>query len=443
MRPFAGGGRFGTGLRANVATGTAVLFCGSLLALLSSVNTKLAVIAGIGILAIGLYAIAPIVVVASAIPATLLVARLGTASSNLSISDFVLFAATFGALPFLHLRNSPTMKRLLVLLVVYQAALLLTVVDNPYRADAIEWFHEMFLVGGSLIVGWVVARQGYAKAALSIFLAGATVIALWACAAAPLDHFQAVTLPLGMQKNFIGVMLMFAVFVAFLNPDWIGWQGKWHRLAMYVCVLGIFAAQSRQAMIGCALGIVVASLRTRRTSDMANRSKLLVAAIIPFLVVAYITISREFASGNQFNSVHQRQAWYDLSLKVWHTSPWLGVGLRWWYTSRFPFSFQPPNGEMEMISSAGIIGLAAFLLLFGRSLMILWKVPARFGTLAFTAVLMRFVEGQLDIFWVTATSAIPFLLTGIALGAMARYDSGEEGEPDTPTLRTAPVGWST
>ena len=383
------------------------------------------------------------VVIAFAVPATLLVVRVGAGSSNLSISDLVLAVATIAALPFLRLRESPTIKRLLLLLVVYQGAILLTVVDNPYRADVIEWFHELFLVGGSLIVGWVVAKQGHTKAALSVFLGGATVIALWACAATVQHHFQPVGLPLGMQKNFIGVMLMFAVLVAFLNPDWIGWKSRWHKVAMYLCVLGILAAQSRQAMIGCGLGVGVAAVRTRRLDEFSRRSKFVLVAMVPLLIIAYITIARQFASSNRFNSVYQRQAWFVEAVHVWRTSPWLGVGLRWWYTARFPFSFQPPNGELEMLSSAGIVGLAAFLLLFGRSLMVLWRIPLRFGTLGFTALLMRFVEGQFDIFWVTATSAIPWILVGLSLGALSRWEGGEDGQREELSPRITRPHWVT
>ena len=429
------------GLGKNVVTALVILACSALAVLLTSVDTKYGLLVGLGVLAIGLYAIAPMAVIAFAVPATLLVARVGTGTSNLSISDFVLFVATFAALPFFHPKESPVMKRLLVFLVVYQAALLLTVVDNPYHADVIEWFHELFLVGGSLIVGWVVARQGATKAALSVFLSGSTIIALWTCEASVKHHFQAVDLPLGMQKNFIGVMLMFAVLVAFLNPDWVGWEGKWHRSAMYICVLGIIAAQSRQAMIGCALGVVVAAIRTRRLSQLKRRSRMLLLATIPLVVIAYVTISREFASSNRFNSVHQREAWYQQALQVWHTSPWLGVGLRWWYTARFPFSFQPPNGELEMLSSAGIVGLAAFLFLFGRSLAVLWTLPIRFGTLAFTALLMRFVEGQFDIFWVSATSAIPWIMVGLSLGALARWNSEADADRVESSGRLTRATW--
>ena len=95
-----------------------------------------------------------------------------------------------------------------------------------------------------------------------------------------------------------------------------------------------------------------------------------------------------------------------------------------------------------MLSSAGIVGLVAILMLFGRSLILLWNVPVRFGTLAFTAVLMRFAEGQLDIFWVTATPAIPWILAGISLGALDRSESMEDGEPALPSTRLSRAGSS-
>ena len=34
--------------------------------------------------------------------------------------------------------------------------------------------------------------------------------------------------------------------------------------------------------------------------------------------------------------------------------PVFGAGLRWWYTDRFPVRFQPPNAEIEVLTSAGV-----------------------------------------------------------------------------------------
>lgn len=93
-----------------------------------------------------------------------------------------------------------------------------------------------------------------------------------------------------------------------------------------------------------------------------------------------------------------------------------GVGLRWYYTPRFPVTFQPPNADIEMLTSVGLVALAAFLILTVGILVVLWKVPQPWGTLAFAALLTRFVQGQLDIFWLGAQGTIPWLIAGTALG---------------------------
>ena len=111
---------------------------------------------------------------------------------------------------------------------------------------------------------------------------------------------------------------------------------------------------------------------------------------------------------------------------VWSQQPWVGAGLRWWYTDRFPFAFQPPNAEMEVLSSTGVIGLAAFLVLMLGALVVLWKMDPVYGTAAFAVLGSRFVQGQLDLFWVAAQTSIPFVIVGICLGAEALHAS----EPD-------------
>lgn len=50
-----------------------------------------------------------------------------------------------------------------------------------------------------------------------------------------------------------------------------------------------------------------------------------------------------------------------------------------------------------MLTSVGLVALAAFLILTVGILVVLWKVPQPWGTLAFAALLTRFVQGQLDI----------------------------------------------
>jgi hypothetical protein len=350
------------------------------------------------------------------IPCTLLVLRAG-GGSGLSVSDLVLFLGTLCALTVFPLREAPEVRKLLSILAFYEATTLLTVIDNPYRADIIEWVHEAFLVGGSLIVGWVIGRSGKAKPAITTFVILSVALALWAGGETLTTHLKAANLPLGLQKNFIGDMLSFTALLLYARPAWLGWRGRiWHRVALILCLLGILAAQSKQAIISLVVGVVFMYFRNR---GLARRSKAIFIALVPMAIIAYSIVSDEISSHNKFNSVYTRLSVYTANLKVWDLSPLVGVGLRWWYQARFVGSIQPPNAEMEMLTSAGIVGLIGFFVLFAGSVSVLRKVPRHLGTLALAVVVMRFVQGQLDIFWVAAQGSLPWMLAGVILGVAA------------------------
>lgn len=370
-----------------------------------------------------------------AIPCTLVILRAGS-GSGLSISDFVLFLGTLCALTVFRLSEAPQVRQLLWLLAFYQATTLLTVVYNPYRSNLVEWVHEAFLVGGSLIVGWVVARAGRAKGAVTAYVLGACALAVWAGAWSVTHHLQP-AYPGGMQKNYVGDMLAFAVLLLYARPAWFGWKGtRWPRLAVVVCLVGILATQSKQAMISCAAGVVFMIVRDR---DLGRRSRAMLIGLLPAIVIAYEVASREIRSHNRFNSVYTRLSWFGDAVHIWHTSPLVGVGLRWWYTGRFAVAFQPPNGVMEMLSSAGVVGVVGFLALMVGALAILWKVPRPIGTLAVAILLTRFIQGELDLFWVGAQGALPWMVAGLVLGAVARQQALAGHRTNLPPLPAGPA----
>lgn len=421
--------------------GIAALMVGAVLVplgigLLASINAKYALLAGAVVLVVGVSVVNVDIIILLAVPFTLVVERVGGSGTNLSLSDFVLFVATLVSVFLFRPSLAPVLRRLLGLVFLYEATTLLTVLDYPYRADIIEWFHEAFLVGGSLIVGWVIGYRHRARVAFSAYLIGACVIALWACGFCLSHHLSAANLPFGMQKNYVGDMLSFAVLLAYARPAWIGWKRK--RLlygALVLCLFGILASESKQAMISVIIAVVVILFRE---GALQRRSKAIVLAVMPLAIVAYKVLSREITSHNRFNSYYQRLSWYRDSFHIWHLSPLLGVGLRWWYTGRFSVAFQPPNAEMEMLTSVGLLGLVGFLVLMMGALLVLWRVPRAWGTIAFSAVLMRFVQGQLDIFWVGAQGSIPWLIVGVALGAMALAERSTLSS--TPNVLIGSVG---
>lgn len=398
---------------------------GLALGMLIAVDPRLALLAALVVLAGGLSAVSMLAIPLIAAPGIVLIMRVGGGEqAGISMSDLILFVALVPALLLLRRRGSPELGRLLLLVGLYQAVTLLTVIWNPYRANIIEWFHAALLTGGALVVGYVLGREGAARVALGLYVGACTLIGAWASLEALISLAAGSVAPVYlpyMHKNFIGCMLGFAVVVAYARPSWLGWPRWASNTALVTCMLGIFAAQSRQALIGVAVSLAYVLLRERHRD---SRSWLPLAAMVPIGLFVFRTTQDQIASGNQFNSINQRLTWYEQALEVWETSPLVGVGMRWWYTDRFPYGFQPPNAEIEVLTSAGILGLIAFLITVAGFIFVLARMDPRYGTLAAAVVIARIVQAQFDLFWVAAQASAPFLIAGVCVGALARERAG-------------------
>lgn len=388
-----------------------------------------AVGAALLVLVVGLTLYEPVALPVLAMPALVVVQRVGGGGVDLSLSDFALFGAFWFALFFAPRPYSRPMRTLLWLSALYQVATLFTVIVNPFTANVVEWFHAWLSVAGALVVGWAVGRAGRARLGLTLFLLPCLAIAVLACLTA-LQQLAAgntgpvyLETPLAMHKNFIGCVLAFAALVAYARPWWVGWPRWFSLAAFWVCTLGVLASQARQALVGLALGIMLITLRG---DPDRKRSKLILLAAVPAIYFVVLAVQEQLASGNEFNSANQRLSWYQDAIGVWQRSPWVGMGLRWWTAGVTEFVFQPPNVELEVLSSAGVVGLAGFLALFLGGMVALWRINPRFGTLAFSILLMRFVQGQFDLFWVSVQVSVPFAVVGVCLGAEAYARSRQE-----------------
>lgn len=395
-------------------------------------HPKLAVVACVGVLVAGVTVLQPAVTPLVAMTALIVVQRVALPGVDLSASDFVLFVAIWPALLVAGRGYSPPMRNLLWLAAIYQVATLFAVVYHPYRANTIDWFHSGMLVAGALIVGWAVGRQGYAGLGLGLVLAVALVIAAGTIVQGTVQYaggdFTAIypTWPFAMHKNFAGTTLAAVALIAYLHPPWLGWNRNLAIAAFWVCIVAVGFTQSRQA-VG-ALGVALAFVVLRRDPDR-TRSKLGLVTIPPGIAFVAFTVKQQIESGNNFNSLFQRVTWFGQSIDVWQSSPWFGAGLRWWYTDRFPVKFQPPNAELEVLTTAGLVGLAAFLVMVVGVLITLTRLDPRYGTLALALMLDRLVEGQFDIFWVSVTTSLPFAVAGVCLGAQALAQAEEAGAP--------------
>ena len=398
----------------------------------STSRPSLALAVAAAILGIGALSVDMVVLPLLAFPCMLVLVRVG---ATLSASDLVLFLASLIALTQVRTRLPHELRNLLWVAVVYQATLIPTLIRNRYPADYIEWAHELLLVGGSLLVGWTVGNSGRARLAVGMYVAPVALLAAWAAVLAPLRHFAPIDL-LNFQKNALGDIFAFAAVIGYARPEWLGWRARTGNGVALLCALGALAVQSRQGMVSLVAGVAIVALRAHAP---ARRSRLILLGTVPLLVTAYLATASQLASGNRFDSTHQRLLWYAESVDIWRTSRLVGVGLRWWYTGRFGVSFQPPNAEYEMLSSAGLIGLAGFVATSLAALWLLWRLDPRYGTLAFAIVATRLVQGQLDLFWVASQSSFPWLIAGLSLGVQStrHRSAAADRQVCAPTDRSA------
>ena len=423
------------GLAAWAVTGVVVVL--GLLFLGTTIPTRpvVALAAAGSVLVLGLSALRPVFLPLVAMPCAVLVVRVPAVPGGISAADVATFAAVWPALFLATKRYTEPMRAIIWLVVVYQCATLFAVVANPYAANVIDWWHTLFLVAGSLVVGWAVAREGYARTGMTLLLLVAAALAVATLAQGLLQIAGGdltpvrVEWPFPMHKNFVGTTLAAVAVIMYARPRWMGWSVRWSNALLAASILGVLMTQSRQGLIGLGAAFVYVVLRTGQDR---RRSKLILVTIPPTLAIIVFTVMQQFASGNRFNSSQQRLDWFRDSIDIWLHSPWFGVGLRWWYTARFDTQFQPPNAELEVLTTAGVVGLAGFLVLVLGTLRVLSRLDPTYGTLAVAVVFNRFVQGQFDLFWASVGASVPFLIAGICLGAQAHRDEVLEPPPPEP-----------
>lgn len=386
------------------------------------------VAAALVVLGLGLSLVEPATLPVLAMPTLLAVVRVEAGGVDLSASDLFLAVALWPALLLAPRPYSPPMRTLLWLSAAYQTATLFTVLANPGVANTVEWFHAWLLVAGALVVGWSVGRHGHARLGLTLLLLAATLLAvvtilqgLGQLAAGDLQPVYT-SWPYEMHKNFVGTVLAFAAVVAYARPVWLGWRQRWAMAAFWLALGGILLAQSRQALVGLGIALLVISLRR---DPHRRRSKLIVFAVVPVVLFVASLVREDIESGDRHNSVFQRFTYISDAWQVWQGSPWFGQGLRWWNGGN---GVQPPNAELEVLTSAGVVGLVGFLVLVVGALVVLWRLDPAYGTLAFSVVLVRVVQTQFDLFWSAVQVSVPFAVAGVCLGAQAWHAEGRSRE---------------
>lgn len=401
----------------SVLIGAVVVIVAGVVGVLSAGDANIAMLIAFGVLGAGLAVVDPMLVVALALPATLLMARVG---GLLSVSDFVLAAATVLSLVFVPAREMVPLRTLIWAGVAYLAAALPTTVLNPFGANIVEWIHEAVLVIGSLVVGFAIGRSGRTRLAVGVYIwacigiaIAATIVGVFTLATE--GTFGPVYLP-ELHKNTIGGALAAALVILYGRPAWFRWPLLWSWVAIGACGVGILASGSRQGMVGAIVGMLVISLRRR--PETGRFPKLAWIAAIPVTIAVMTLVEDQLSEDNPFNSAYQRLDWYAQSIEIWLQSPIFGVGLRWWYTGEYA-AFQPPNAELEVLTSVGVVGLIGFLAMFLIAIVALWRIDPAYGTVGVAIIMTRFTQGQFDLYWVAGQASFLWIIAGICVGSLA------------------------
>lgn len=402
-----------------LAGAAAVVFFATALGVLGARQTSFAVPVALGLLLLGIASIDLRLVPIVSVVGTLLLMRVG---NIMSVSDGVLAAATIVALFLVRGKGVRSMAPLFYAGTAYLVLTIPTLVWKPFVANWVEWIHEVFLVLGAMLVGFVIGRENAAKPALTLYIVACAIIGVAAALTSLLWLFQYgefIPVYLGaLHKNAIGGMLATAVVIAYSRPPWLGWTRGWAMVAITACWIGIFASQSRQGIVAAGIGMLIVGLRPYVRG--MRRPKLIWIAAAAVAVLVALNVNSQLESDNPYNSANARLTWYSESIKVWLTSPIFGRGLRWWYTEQYQGSLQPPNAELEVLSSVGIVGLAGFLAMFIIATWALLKLPPVYGTMGVAVVAARFVQAQFDLYWVASAASLLWIVAGICYGVMER-----------------------
>lgn len=395
----------------SVAGGAAVVAAGTLAGVVSARSPAFALPAAVVVLLIAIAFIdLTYVLVIAFVCSFLITYRAGP----MSVADLALGVGIVVALLMLRGRGARSLQPLLWGGAFYLAMTLPQLLLNPYPENYIEWSREVMLVTGAAVVGFVIAREGKARLALSLFV-------ILCCAMAVPALVSTLTGGNGFvgpwHKNAVGGFLMYGAVIAFANPPWMGWKPIWSYSAFAMCGLGMLS--SRQAIVGTLVGVLVVGMRPRFHNG--RRSRLMPLVLVPTAWFVYLAVAEQLTEDNPFNSASQRLAWYADSITVWLLSPVYGVGHRWWTTWRTGYGgFQPPNAEIEVLTTTGVLGLIGFLGMFASAIWLLWRMDPVYGTVGLATVVARFTQGQFDLYWVAGHAAILWIVAGICYGVQAR-----------------------
>ena len=225
-----------------------------------------------------------------------------------------------------------------------------------------------------------------------------SVLALFAMEHAVTLHFQPAQWGV-YQKNAIGAVMWIAIVIAQINPSWTGIAATEARVqqvpvpARAACLP--VAAGGHPARLGLGYGGPAQPRGPGRVEDRLIFS--------PFRPSVSATTASPWPPRTTRSSTPSPSGSDQIgaAVHVWHLSPWLGWGLRFYNLPQFVTVTAPPNvtGRQPGVHRHHRIDR---LLLHGRASPCgpCAGLPYAFGSLGLVVLVAHYVDGLFDIFWI-------------------------------------------
>jgi len=335
-------------------------------------------------------------------------------ASGISISDVLVSLAT--GLVLTQISFTRPLRRLLTVVAIYQLALLAPVVMSGTRTSYVEWLHRAELVGGAMLCGALIAQRGRALLALRLVAALAGFYAVVAIAAYARTREAAYVLTL--QKNGLGTLLMMVLLVVLYGPALLPPRWRWAFGGLLIG--GIFASQSRGAMVGAVAGVLVASLMGRRRGRLLRVVPVLLLAA-GSLVYVYVDVQNRQANETEaeveFSSTGTRAAYRDQSIAIWKGSPLTGAGLKIFNDPAQSLKGDPHNYVVLALAEGGLFGLFGVFWLQLGALETVRRHRSALTIAAVAVVIARATHGLFDVYWLGGTGSFCWIVVGMAVGS--------------------------
>ena len=412
------------------------------LAWLATSSVTMTVMAIGGVAAMAGAVLWPSIVLSASFPAAFATWRVGPAAIDLSIADVMTALGTVAALPFVPWR-APAFRRVLFVAAAYSGFVAIAVVANPSVSAAVEVGHRFVMVMGGVCIGSAVVALGKVTPALRAAVLMACVISVAAIIDTLTNNLEP-AYAFDMQKNAIGTLLVTTLLCVYFGRRYLRWPGWLTTLTGLIVVGGLAAAQSRGAALALGVVFVVFLLRnawrreTRRVWRLVPLVVLLGAGVGTAMVMSFQHEAAEHTGADyKFGSTGSRKITYTT---VWHDvivpNPMLGMGPKWFTRPGAPAG-EPHNLALDELSSDGAVGLVALIALIWTCLSVCRKSRAPLAELGWYVVLARVLADLFDIFWVAGPNTLPFLMFGLAVGAVSLEEMAARQQAIAPELATA------